>query len=75
MTNEWEELYRAALLETDGSKIEERINAAESAMHARLNEFSLKHSGTTDENRAIADALNRLDILRSETRAWRESTP
>jgi hypothetical protein len=43
-------------------------------MHARLNEFSLKHSGTTDENRAIADALNRLDNLRSEVAAWKSKS-
>jgi hypothetical protein len=29
MTNEWEKLYRAAIFETDGSKLEERIEAAE----------------------------------------------
>jgi hypothetical protein len=56
MTNEWEELYRAAIVETDGSKLEERIEAAEFTMHARLHEFSLNHSGTLEENRAIAEA-------------------
>jgi hypothetical protein len=39
MANEWEELYKAAIIETDGSKLEERIEAAEFAMHARLHEF------------------------------------
>jgi hypothetical protein len=40
MTNEWEKLYEAAMLETDWSRMEERIQAAESALHARLAEVS-----------------------------------
>jgi hypothetical protein len=32
MANEWEKLYRAAIVETDGSKLEERIEAAEFAL-------------------------------------------
>ena len=39
MANEWEKLYRAAIIETDRSKLEARIEAAEFAMHARLHEF------------------------------------
>jgi hypothetical protein len=74
MTQEWKKLYEAAIIETDGSKLEERIEAAESALHGRLGEGTLDH-GMLEENRAIADALNRLDILRSEARAWRESKP
>jgi hypothetical protein len=70
MTNEWEKLYAAAMLEMDWSRMEDRIQAAESALHARLDEVSLDH-GTLEENRAIADALNRLDILRSEVAARR----
>ena len=57
-TSEWEKLYQAAILETDRSKLEERIEAAEFAMHARLHQFSLNHGGTLEENRAIAEALN-----------------
>jgi hypothetical protein len=75
LTSEWETLYRAAILETDESKVEERIEVAEFAMHARLQEFSLNHGGTLEENRAIADALNGLDILRSGVASWRSSRP
>jgi len=32
-TNEGEKLYKAAILELDASKMEERIEVAESAMH------------------------------------------
>jgi hypothetical protein len=63
----------AAILETDRSKLEERIAAAEFAMHTRLHEFSLNHGGTLEENRDIADALNRLDIVRSEVVAWKST--
>jgi hypothetical protein len=71
MTNEWKKLYQAAIIKTDDSNLEERIEAAEFAIHARLHEFSLNHGGTLEENRDIADALNRLDILRSEGAAWK----
>jgi hypothetical protein len=66
----WHEVYKAALLETDWSKMEERINAAETALHARKDEFDLNHGGTPEENRAIADALNGLNTLRTEVSAW-----
>ena len=71
-TSEWEKPYKAAILETDGSKLEERIEATESAMYARLDELSLAHSGPLEEDRAIADALNRMDILRSKVATLRE---
>ena len=66
----WHEIYKAALLETDWWKMEERITAAEAALHSRKKEFDLNHGGTPEENRAIADALNGLDNLRKEVGAW-----
>ena len=66
----WLELYRTALLETDWSKIEREIQAAEDGIGVRLHEFSLNHGGTPEENQAIVDALNGLDILRKEVAAW-----
>jgi hypothetical protein len=75
MDEEWKNLYQAAILETDWSKLQERIEAAESAMHARLNELSLDPSSSLEESRAIADALNRVDILRGKIGAWQTSTP
>jgi hypothetical protein len=55
LTNECEKLYQGAIIETDDSKLEEQIEAAEFAMHARLHEFFLNHGGTLDENRDIAE--------------------
>ena len=66
----WQELYATALLETDWSKIEEKIQVAENAIRVRVHEFSMNHGGTPEENQAIQDALNGLDILRREVAAW-----
>jgi hypothetical protein len=69
--SQWQELYNAAILETDWSTIEERIEAADSAIAARLHAFSLNHGGTPEENQRIQDALNGLSILRGEVVAWK----
>lgn len=69
----WHEVYKAALLETDWSTMEERIRAAESALHARKHELDLNHGGTPEENQAIEDALNGLNVLRNEVAAWLDS--
>ena len=69
----WQELYATALLETDWTKIEQKIQAAENGIEARLNEFSLNHGGTPEENQAIVDALHGLDVLRKEVVEWSES--
>ncbi len=39
----WQELYATALLETDWSKIEEKIRVAENGIMVRLHEFSMNH--------------------------------
>ena len=69
----WQELYATALLETDWTKIEEKIQAAEHGIGARLHEFSLNHGGTPEENQAIVDAMNGLDILRQDVVEWQRS--
>ena len=67
----WQELYATALLETDWTKIEHKIQAAENVIGARLHEFSLNHGGTPEENQAVEDALNGLSVLRKDVAAWR----
>ena len=69
----WQELYAIALLETDWSKIEEKIQVAENGIRARLHEFSMNHGGTPEENQAIEDALSGLNVLRKEVAAWQGS--
>ena len=66
----WHEVYKAALLETDWSKTEERIDAAEAALHARKHEFDLNHGGTPEENQAIEDALRALGVLQTDLATW-----
>jgi hypothetical protein len=70
---DWQELYATALLETDWSRIEEKIQTAEDAIKARLRKFSMNHGGTPEENQAIEDALNGLDLLRKEVAGWQGS--
>lgn len=69
-TPNWYDVYKVALLETDWSKMEERIQAAEAAIQERKREFDLNHGGNLDENRAIMDAVRSLGVLKTEAAAW-----
>jgi hypothetical protein len=62
----WEELYKAAVLESDDEKLHKRIYAAKAAIDARLHEMQLDHGGAPEERQAISDALHGLTVLRSE---------
>jgi hypothetical protein len=68
----WHEVYKAAVLETDWSKIEEKIQVAENGIRARLHEFSMDHGGTPEENQAIEDALHGLNSLRKDVAAHKK---
>jgi hypothetical protein len=62
----WQELYRAAMLELDGARLEHRIAAAHAAMQRRMEELPANNydrGGSLDEHRAIADALQNLRTL------------
>jgi hypothetical protein len=72
LTYKWHELYKRALLETDWSKMEERIRAAEAALRQRKHEFALDHGGTPEENQAITDAMRGLTVLRNDAIKWSE---
>ena|ERR1700730_3350877 len=67
---EWYENYKAAVLETEWSKMEQRIEAAEAAIRQREHDLSLDHGGTPEERQAIADALNGLNVLRQDAISW-----
>jgi hypothetical protein len=69
-TPKWHDIYKAALLETDWSKMVERIQAAEAAIRDRRREFDLNHGGSPEENQAIADAMRSLNVLRTEAASW-----
>ena len=59
----WHTSYRAALLETDRTKLEQRIKTAESEIHDRRLILSQDHCGTDTERAALLKALQVLSIL------------
>ena len=66
----WQEAYKAAILETDWTKVRERLQAAESEISKRQHVLSMDHGGTPEERQAIADALNGMENLRKEVVEW-----
>ena len=68
----WHEVYQAAVLETDWSKMEQRIQAAEAVLHERKREFDADHGGAPEENQAIEAALRGLSVLRMDAASWLE---
>jgi hypothetical protein len=63
--NDWRELYRDALLESDPEKLGERVDAAQEAIRARV---SLDGDLPSHERIAIEAALNALTMLKPEGR-------
>jgi len=63
---EWQRPYVAAVLETDRSKLSQRIAEAHAAIKARVGELSRDHMGTSEEGKAIDSALGGLKILSEE---------
>ena len=68
----WQESYQAALLETDGIKMQERIQTAESEIHKRRLVLSQDHSGTPEEREALVNAMSGLRVLRVGAASWLE---
>ncbi len=62
----WEELFRAAIIDTDVGNLPNRVRAAKAAIDNRLHELLMDHGGTPEERQAISDALAGLNILRRE---------
>jgi hypothetical protein len=62
----WGRSYKSAILETDRSRLAERIQAAERAIMARLQDLNNDHGGTSEEQTAIRDALSGLRMLQTE---------
>ena len=72
MTNTWYESYKAAILETDWTKMQQRLQAAEREIHERQYVLSLDHGGTPEERQAIADALHSIVHLKTEVSDWQK---
>jgi hypothetical protein len=58
----WQESYQAALLETDWTKMQERVQRAESEIHQRRLVLSQDHSGTDEERTALVNAMSSLRV-------------
>jgi len=63
---EWQADYHAALVELDPEKLQERVEAAETAIFKRLQAIS-QNSDHTAERQAIQDALAGLRVLKQES--------
>jgi hypothetical protein len=71
----WQDLYKAAVLETDDEKLHKRLRAAKAAIDVQLHELqSNHHGGMPDERQAISDALAVLNVLRREREARSHDT-
>jgi hypothetical protein len=63
MPQDWEAVYRAAVLEMDRDKMAERIDVAISVLTGRLLEAGSSPEHNI-ERRRIVDALHTLDVIR-----------
>ena len=70
----WQDSYQAALLEADWTKVEERVQTAESDIRKRLGVLSSDYGGTPEERIALARAMNDLRTLRMDTTWWLEQS-
>jgi hypothetical protein len=71
MTHNWYDSFRTAILETDWTKMQERLQTAEREIHERQYALSLDHGGTPEERQAIAEALHGIAQLKTESGDWR----
>ena len=67
----WQDFYHAALLETDWTKLQERVQIAESEIHRRRLALS-QDIGTDEERAALVSAMTRLRVLRINLASWLE---
>ena len=61
----WKKQYQAVLLEFDSTKLKELVAFAETAIFFRLQSLP-KSPETQEERRAIGDAINALDTIKTE---------
>ena len=62
------------LLETESSKLPQRVEEARAAIQARIDELNQDHQGTPEERKAIQFALNCLKVLTTEL-GWSKPQP
>lgn len=59
----WRELYKAAILELDPSKLSQRIAEAETALIQRQRELFQETGGNIEEEQALDDGMYFLHVL------------
>jgi hypothetical protein len=62
----WQELYEAAVVETNPKTLQARVQAAKAAIDARLRELQMDHGGTREEQQALSDAVAGVRVLERE---------
>jgi len=71
-TYKWQASYQAAVLETELTKMQERLQQAESEIHKRRLALSQGQRDTAEEREAPVDAMNGLQSLRKDITVWLE---
>ena len=66
----WQESYQAAVLESDWTKMQERIQTAESEIHKRRLVLAQDYGGTGEEREALVNAMSGLWALRMDAASW-----
>lgn len=74
-SQDWQSLYRVALLENDWTKMEELVRAAEMAIIERKRQFSLDHGGLLRRTSHSKTRCVVLMSLRKEALQWSGSKP
>ena len=65
---DWEKLYRAAIIESDRSKLLQRVEDADAAILERSRRLSKSRANSGKEQEAITRALHILSLLRAKAR-------
>ena len=68
--NSWKEFYKAALLETDWTKMDERVKAAEVEIHKRRLTLCQDGDGTHEERDALINAVSSLRVVQRDAAKW-----
>jgi hypothetical protein len=63
-TKLWEELYVAAVLEDDPTKVGNRIDVAQDALRVRWHELRQTPLARDPERQRVADAIRTLNLIR-----------
>jgi hypothetical protein len=74
-TESWKDLYQAAILEPDLSKLLERIAAAEKALTVRARELFYNPGDGSEEAESLDDAMCILHALRNSLKQRPTATP